>query len=36
MRKRVDQVLTARDLTGRALSDFLQFRHPNPLFCNVA
>src|SRR4029079_11299499 len=31
MRKSVDQILTARDLSGRALANFLQFRHPNPL-----
>jgi hypothetical protein len=36
MRKSVDQILAARDLSGRALANFLQFRHPNPLFCNVA
>src|SRR5258705_8082638 len=36
MRKRVDQILAALDLSGRTLANFLQFRNPNPLFCNVA
>ena len=36
MRKGVNQILGATRLSGSALSDFLRFQHPKPLFCNVA
>jgi hypothetical protein len=36
VRKGVNQILGASCLSGRALSDFLRFQHPQPLFCNVA
>jgi hypothetical protein len=36
MRKGVNEILVAARLSGRALSDFLRFQHPKPLFCNVA
>jgi len=36
MRKGVNQILVTPGLSGRALSDFLRFQHPQPLICNVA
>jgi len=36
MRKGVNEILGAAYLSGSALSDFLRFQHPKPLFCNVA